>query len=57
MDMYSKLRQDAESIARGAVAAVMPDNAVRRALKNISLSGKIYLVAVGKAAWQMADAG
>lgn len=56
MDMYSKLRQDAECIARGAVAAVMPDNAVQRALKNISLQGNIYLVAVGKAAWQMADA-
>ena len=57
MDIYSKLRQDAEHIARGAVAAVMPDNAVQRALKNISfLGGNIYLVAVGKAAWQMADA-
>ena len=52
MDIYSKLRQDAEYIARGAVAAVMPDNAVQRALKNISfLGGNIYLVAVGKAAW------
>ena len=57
MDIYSKLRQDAEHIARGAVAAVMPDNAVQRALKNISFrGGNIYLVAVGKAAWQMADA-
>lgn len=57
MDIYSKLRQDAEYIARGAVAAVMPDNAVQHALKNISFrGGNIYLVAVGKAAWQMADA-
>ena len=57
MDIYSKLRQDAEHIARGAVTAVMPDNAVQRALKNISFrDGNIYLVAVGKAAWQMADA-
>ena len=57
MDIYSKLRQDAEHIARGAVTAVMPDNAVQRALKSISFrDGNIYLVAVGKAAWQMADA-
>ena len=57
MDTYSKLRQDAEYIARGAVAAVMPDNAVQRALKNISFrGGNVYLVAVGKAAWQMAAA-
>lgn len=56
MDIYSKLRRDAEHIARGAVAAVMPDNAVQRALKHISPRGNVYLVAVGKAAWQMADA-
>lgn len=35
----------------------MPDNAVRRALKEISFgSGRIVLVAAGKAAWQMAKA-
>lgn len=54
--MYEKLKQDARHIALGAVEAVMPDNAVKRALQNISLRGNVYLVAVGKAAWQMAAA-
>ena len=54
--MYEKLRQDARHIALGAVEAVMPDNAVKRALERISLGKNIYLVAVGKAAWQMAAA-
>ena len=49
--MYEKLKQDARHIALGAVEAVMPDNAVKRALQNISLRGNVYLVAVGKAAW------
>ena len=54
--MNFNLRKDAETIARGAIAAVCPDEAVRRALKNITVSGKRYVVAVGKPAWQMADA-
>ena len=54
--MYEKLKQDARHIALGAVEAVMPDNAVKRALQNISLRSNVYLVAVGKAAWQMAAA-
>lgn len=54
--MNYNLRKDAEAIARGAIAAVCPDEAVRRALKNITFSGRLYVVAVGKAAWQMADA-
>ena len=47
---------DAERIARSAIEAVKPDEAVRRALKNTVLPGRVYLVAVGKAAWQMAAA-
>ena len=50
------LRQDAEKIARKAIEAVKPDEAVRRALKDVHLTGHVYLVAVGKAAWQMAAA-
>ena len=50
------LRDHAEQIVRGAVRAVCPDEAVRRALENVTLSGRIYLVAVGKAGWQMAAA-
>lgn len=54
--MNVSLRRDAEAIARAAIEAVKPDAAVKRALKNVTLSGRIYLVAVGKAAWQMARA-
>lgn len=54
--MNEVLRRDAEAIARKAIDAVKPDEAVQRALRNVALSGNIYLVAVGKAAWQMAAA-
>lgn len=50
------LREDAEKIARGAIRAVCPDEAVRRALEHVELTGDLYLVAAGKAAWQMAAA-
>ena len=54
--MNSLLRNDAEHIALQAIEAVKPDAAVYRALENVNLSGNIYLVSVGKAAWQMAAA-
>lgn len=50
------LRSDAEAIARRAIEAVRPDAAVKRALRQVRLAGNVYLVAVGKAAWQMACA-
>lgn len=53
--MNTILRKNAEAIARGAIAAVSPDAAVRRALTGKTFSGKLYLVAVGKAAWKMAE--
>lgn len=55
-DKSHQLRQDAFKIAKTAIEAVKPDEAVKRALSNISLSGNIYLVSAGKAAWQMAAA-
>jgi len=54
--MKEYLRNDAEIIALRAIEAVKPDAAVCRALENINLTGNIYLVSVGKAAWQMAAA-
>lgn len=54
--MNQQLRVDAEKIARGAIDAVCPDEAVRRALEHVNLTGNVYLVAVGKAGWQMASA-
>lgn len=54
--MKEKLYQDARQIMAGAIGQVMPDAAVRQALSGREYSGKVYLVAVGKAAWQMAEA-
>jgi len=54
--MNRNLRADAEWIARAAIDAVKPDEAVRRALQNAAFSDRVYLLAVGKAAWQMAAA-
>ena len=55
--MNSALRRDADEIIRSSLAAVLPDEAVRRTLKAYQPgSGKTILIAVGKAAWQMARA-
>ena len=52
-----KLRNDCDQIIAQAITAVQPDAAVRRALKEITLpSGRVVLVAAGKAAWSMARA-
>lgn len=51
------LRQDADVIIKSAINAVLPDEAVKNALENKEFGkGKVYLVAAGKAAWQMANA-
>lgn len=50
------LREDAESIVRSAIGAVLPDRAVQRALRGRRFPGRLYLIAVGKAAWRMAAA-
>ncbi len=51
------LRKDADYIIREAIRKVLPDEAVARALKDKEFgSGKLYVVAAGKAAWQMAKA-
>ena len=54
--MNQLLRTHADAIIRGSIQAVMPDNAVRRALQGRSFPGRVILVAAGKAAWQMAKA-
>ena len=55
--MMRELKKEAFAIAREAVAASMPDEAVRRALAELApAKGKTVAVAVGKAAWPMAQA-
>ena len=52
--MNQKLRNDAEQIILGAIRAVTPDETVKRALEEKEFTGRIFVVSVGKAAWQMA---
>ena len=53
--LEKRLRADAEAILRASIGAVKPDSAVRRALEGARFPGRVFLVAVGKAAWQMAS--
>ena len=55
--MNAELRKDADQIIQCAIQAVLPDTAVHRALEQFRPgTGKTVLVAIGKAAWQMASA-
>ena len=54
--MDHALRQNADRIISASIQAVLPDEAVRRALKDFRPAGRVVLVAAGKAAWQMANA-
>ena len=55
--MNKSIRKDAEQIISASLKAVLPDEAVQRALKEYHPgAGKTLLVAAGKAAWQMARA-
>ena len=55
--MNPTLRRDADAIIRSSLNAVLPDEAVRRALNAFApKGGRVLLVAAGKAAWQMAHA-
>ena len=49
------LRNTAEQIYKSAIEAALPDNAVKSALNRLNLTGNVYVVAVGKAAWQMGN--
>ena len=54
--MHTTLHSDAQTIIHRSIQAVLPDEAVRRALQGRTFTGKVVLVAAGKAAWQMAKA-
>jgi hydroxypyruvate reductase len=49
------IRKDAEQIMADSIRAVLPDAAVRRAISGRAFPGRVLMVAVGKAAWQMAN--
>ena len=49
------IHEDAKTILETALRACRPDEAVRRALEGRDFAGgRVFLVAAGKAAWQMA---
>lgn len=52
----STIREDALTIINESIKAVLPEEAVRKALDGREFKKDIYLVAIGKAAWTMADA-
>ena len=54
--MDSVLRSHADKIIQASITAVLPDEAVKRALDGQDFSGRVLLVSAGKAAWQMAKA-
>ena len=54
--MDKRLREHAQKIVAASIQAVLPDEAVRRALTGLQFPGRVVLVAAGKAAWQMARA-
>ena len=52
----SRIREDADKIIAEALRAALPDTAVAKALEGREFgSGRLVMVAVGKAAWQMAS--
>lgn len=52
----SSLRNNALDIIEYSIKSVLPDNAVKEAIRKRALPDKIALVAIGKAAWRMAKA-
>lgn len=48
------MRRDAQCIIEGSIADVIPDRAVEEKLQTIELKGKVFIIAIGKAAWGMA---
>lgn len=54
--MAGNLREISNEIINASIKAVLPDEAVKRALEGKEFPGRVLLVAAGKAAWQMAKA-
>lgn len=52
----SEALRDAQRIIPAAIEAVLPDAAVRRALKDYKAVKPVTIIAIGKAAWRMARA-
>ena len=53
--MQNLLKNHAKAIYETAIKENMPNAAVKKALENAELSGRIVLVSIGKAGWEMAN--
>ena len=56
METENRVVSDAKRIMAAAIARVLPDAAVERTLKEKRFERPVTIVALGKAAWRMADA-
>ncbi len=54
--MNTTLKKDADRIIATALETVKPDTAVKQALAGRKFPGRVHLISVGKAGWQMAKA-
>lgn len=54
--MKEDMRKDAEQIIKKTIQDVMPDKAVLDCLKKLDIPGSVRIIAIGKAAWVMAQA-
>ena len=50
------LKNIALQIATKSIEATLPEPAIKKHLQNFSATGQVYVIAVGKAAWRMANA-
>ncbi len=50
------VREIAISVVKSAIESVLPERAVKDALTAAPIRGSVVLIAIGKAAWRMADA-
>ena len=55
-DWKRSITGDANEIIHGAIRAVLPDAAVERVLRDHAVEKPVTLIAIGKAAWRMANA-
>lgn len=49
------MREDANTIIKNSIDAVLPDKAVRKVLSKRYFQKPVYIIAIGKAAWDMAN--
>lgn len=51
-----ELREDVKYIIEKSIEAVQPESSVKKAIEKAGLTGPVFLLAIGKAAWRMAKA-